>query len=128
MTGFIENDQARGRPVGVGIDGTGALLVADDSGNTVWRVANADGTVIPQPIGTDQTAATAQQAATTDKTDRAPVAAVSPPANGTTGSTEPALAAPTAPAEERLTGQAPVSGKSDTLQPSQTDIAPAARP
>jgi len=128
VTGFIENDQARGRPVGVGIDGTGALLVADDSGNTVWRVANADGTVIPQPIGTDQTAATAQQAATTDKTDRAPVAAVSPPANGTTGSTEPALAAPTAPAEERLTGQAPVSGKSDTLQPSQTDIAPAARP
>ncbi|WP_430250492.1 PQQ-dependent sugar dehydrogenase [Neorhizobium sp. DAR64860/K0K1] len=128
VTGFIENDQARGRPVGVGIDGTGALLVADDSGNTVWRVANADGTVIPQPIGTDQTTASAQQAATTDKTDRAPVAAVSPPANGTTGSTEPALAAPTAPAEERLTGQAPVSGKSDTLQPSQTDIAPAARP
>ncbi|MGY4287956.1 glucose/arabinose dehydrogenase [Bradyrhizobium sp. LM2.7] len=32
------DNQARGRPVGVAIDKTGALLVADDSGNTVWRV------------------------------------------------------------------------------------------
>ncbi|MBQ0821310.1 sorbosone dehydrogenase family protein [Microvirga sp. HBU67558] len=39
VTGFIEGDQARGRPVGVTIDGTGALLVADDTGNVVWRVA-----------------------------------------------------------------------------------------
>nr|WP_262297063.1 sorbosone dehydrogenase family protein [Microvirga sp. HBU67692] len=39
VTGFIEGDQARGRPVGVAIDGTGALLVADDTGNVVWRVA-----------------------------------------------------------------------------------------
>src|SRR3546814_8340491 len=38
VTGFIEGDQARGRPVGVAIDGTGALLIADDAGNTVWRV------------------------------------------------------------------------------------------
>jgi glucose/arabinose dehydrogenase len=54
VTGFVEGDQARGRPVGVGIDGTGALLVADDAGNTVWRVAAADGSVTPQPVGTDQ--------------------------------------------------------------------------
>ena len=27
-----------GRPVGVAIDGRGALLVADDVGNAVWRV------------------------------------------------------------------------------------------
>lgn len=54
VTGFIEGDKARGRPVGVGIDGTGALLIADDSGNTVWRVAPSDGTVIPEPIATDQ--------------------------------------------------------------------------
>jgi glucose/arabinose dehydrogenase len=54
VTGFIAGDTARGRPVGVGIDGTGALLVADDSGNTVWRVANADGAVSPQPVGTDR--------------------------------------------------------------------------
>src|SRR3546814_7622820 len=54
VTGFIEGDQARGRPVGVAIDGTGALLIADDAGNTVWRVAAADGSVTPQPIGTDR--------------------------------------------------------------------------
>ncbi|MFK4382077.1 PQQ-dependent sugar dehydrogenase [Bradyrhizobium sp. USDA 223] len=40
VTGFLNSDnQARGRPVGVAIDKTGALLVADDSGNTVWRVS-----------------------------------------------------------------------------------------
>lgn len=54
VTGFIQGEKARGRPVGVGIDGTGALLVADDAGNTVWRVASADGKIIPQPVGTDQ--------------------------------------------------------------------------
>ena len=42
VTGFLNSDnQARGRPVGVAIDKTGALLVADDSGNTVWRVTAA---------------------------------------------------------------------------------------
>ena len=42
LTDFMsptENGIARGRPVGVAIDKTGALLVADDVGNTVWRVA-----------------------------------------------------------------------------------------
>ena len=29
-----------GRPVGVVVDGAGALLVADDTGNTVWRVSS----------------------------------------------------------------------------------------
>ncbi len=57
VTGFLDGDQARGRPVGVGIDGTGALLVADDAGNTVWRVAAADGSVTPEPVGTDMAAA-----------------------------------------------------------------------
>lgn len=32
---------AKGRPVGVALDGTGALLVADDVGNTIWRVSAA---------------------------------------------------------------------------------------
>jgi glucose/arabinose dehydrogenase len=42
VTGFLNaNDAARGRPVGVAIDKTGALLVADDLGNTVWRVTSA---------------------------------------------------------------------------------------
>jgi len=40
LTGFIGPDgEARGRPVGVAIDKRGALLVADDVGNTIWRVA-----------------------------------------------------------------------------------------
>ena len=39
VTGFLDRDQdARGRPVGVAIDNRGALLVADDVGNVVWRV------------------------------------------------------------------------------------------
>jgi hypothetical protein len=40
LTGFLDDakDIAHGRPVGVVIDRQGALLVADDVGNTVWRV------------------------------------------------------------------------------------------
>jgi glucose/arabinose dehydrogenase len=39
LTGFVgEDGDARGRPVGVAVDRSGALLVADDVGNTVWRV------------------------------------------------------------------------------------------
>ncbi|MFC5570912.1 PQQ-dependent sugar dehydrogenase [Lysobacter yangpyeongensis] len=42
LTGFLdEQGRARGRPVGVVVDRTGALLVADDVGNTVWRVTLA---------------------------------------------------------------------------------------
>jgi len=40
LTGFVDDaGQARGRPVGVAVDQTGALLVADDVGNTIWRVS-----------------------------------------------------------------------------------------
>jgi glucose/arabinose dehydrogenase len=43
VTGFLNaNGEARGRPVGVAVDKTGALLIADDVGNTVWRVTAAD--------------------------------------------------------------------------------------
>ena len=39
VTGFLNNDgQSRGRPVGLAVDKSGALLIADDVGNTVWRV------------------------------------------------------------------------------------------
>lgn len=39
LTGFLAPDgTARGRPVGVAIDGRGGLLVADDVGNRIWRV------------------------------------------------------------------------------------------
>jgi glucose/arabinose dehydrogenase len=42
LTGFVTDDgDALGRPVGVAIDRQGALLVADDVGNTIWRVAGA---------------------------------------------------------------------------------------
>jgi len=40
LTGFRDADgNARGRPVGVAMAKDGALLVADDVGNTVWRVS-----------------------------------------------------------------------------------------
>ena len=39
LTGFVDDDgNARGRPVGVTVDKRGALLVADDVGNAIWRV------------------------------------------------------------------------------------------
>src|SRR5262249_37235990 len=39
LTGFVNAaGEAQGRPVGVAIDRAGALLVADDVGNTIWRV------------------------------------------------------------------------------------------
>ena len=42
LTGFIGgDDKARGRPVGVAVDRQGALLVADDVGNAIWRVTPA---------------------------------------------------------------------------------------
>lgn len=40
LTGFLDaRGQALGRPVGVAFDRTGAVLVTDDVGNVVWRVA-----------------------------------------------------------------------------------------
>jgi len=42
VTGFLDSEtRARGRPVGVAADASGALLIADDLGNTVWRVTAA---------------------------------------------------------------------------------------
>lgn len=47
LTGFVGADgKARGRPVGVAVDHAGALLVADDVGNVIWRItptAKGDG-------------------------------------------------------------------------------------
>jgi glucose/arabinose dehydrogenase len=48
LTGFLVGDQARGRPVGVIKDSAGALLVADDVGNVIWRVT-APGAPRPAP-------------------------------------------------------------------------------
>lgn len=42
LTGFLSPEgEAYGRPVGVAIDQRGALLVADDVGNVIWRVSGA---------------------------------------------------------------------------------------
>lgn len=47
LTGFINNGVAHGRPVGVAFDHSGALLVADDAGNTIWRVVGSTGATQP---------------------------------------------------------------------------------
>ena len=45
LSGFVDaNGRALGRPVGVALDNTGALLVADDVGNTIWRVTPKEAT------------------------------------------------------------------------------------
>lgn len=50
LTGFLNaNGKAQGRPVGVAIAGDGALLVADDVGNTIWRVTPSGQTVQGAP-------------------------------------------------------------------------------
>lgn len=81
VTGFIQGDKARGRPVGVGIDGTGALLVADDAGNSVWRVAAADGTMTPAPVGTDDISGGTAGSTTMAPAQTPPAAPAPAPAN-----------------------------------------------
>jgi glucose/arabinose dehydrogenase len=40
--GFLNGEgKVRGRPVGLTVDRTGALIIADDVGNAVWRVSSA---------------------------------------------------------------------------------------
>jgi glucose/arabinose dehydrogenase len=66
LTGFV-NDQGRanGRPVGVAIDKQGALLVADDVGNTIWRVtgevSTTSSSAVVRPLG-DEPATGAESA------------------------------------------------------------------
>lgn len=48
LTGFLnDRGEAMGRPVGVTFDKSGDLLVADDVGNTVWRVRGTDRPGLP---------------------------------------------------------------------------------
>ncbi|PRX10099.1 UNVERIFIED_ORG: hypothetical protein BCL66_105285 [Martelella mediterranea] len=134
VTGFLDGDQAHGRPVGVGIDGTGALLVADDAGNTVWRVAAADGTTIDEPIGTDQMppgSAAAAEVAETSTTAPQGSPAGAPDTAATPEGEEPPAAdqqggTPSPTVDEQLTGQQPSSA--GEASPSQTEIAPAVEP
>ena len=101
VTDFLVGDQARGRPVGLAIDGTGALLIADDAGNTVWRVASADGSVTPEPIPTDRVA------------DEAAAEGGDPES---------------APATEPDGAEAEPGATTGPPEPPQTDIAPAVTP
>jgi len=80
VTGFLDGQgQARGRPVGVAIDKTGALLIADDVGNTVWRVTAAQ-----------------QQSQAEPKPERA-AAEPAPQGNRTEPTPQPSEAAPKSP-------------------------------
>jgi glucose/arabinose dehydrogenase len=50
LSGFLDaKGRARGRPVGVTFDATGSLLVADDVGNTIWRVSSTNPVPAPAP-------------------------------------------------------------------------------
>lgn len=53
LTGFLsaDNNVAYGRPVGVAVHRDGSLLVADDVGNTIWRVTGKDGAAANVPGG-----------------------------------------------------------------------------
>ncbi len=44
VTKNVGDGDAHGRPVGVAIDQRGALLVADDVGNIIWRLTDSTGT------------------------------------------------------------------------------------
>jgi glucose/arabinose dehydrogenase len=50
VTGFLDaNDHAHGRPVGLAVDRSGALLIADDVGDTVWRVSSTPAASATKP-------------------------------------------------------------------------------
>jgi len=108
VTGFLQDeDNTRGRPVGVTVDPRGALLVADDLSNTIWRVAPST------PVATDVAAAppaaegaTAVQVTTATTVVEPTAATTAPPTGGAaptgtavgTPAAEPAAVQPAAPA------------------------------
>jgi glucose/arabinose dehydrogenase len=49
VAGFVKDGKARGRPVGVAVDRDGSLLIADDVGNTVWRVRYSGSSPVSTP-------------------------------------------------------------------------------
>lgn len=128
VTGFINGDQAHGRPVGVAIDGTGALLVADDAGNTVWRVSAADGSVTPQPVGSDGQRS-GNTAGATQEPGQPQNGATEAPTSQDGAAPGGAAATDGASTDEQLTGQQPSSTPdSQTPEPSQTQVGPATLP
>ena len=56
VAGFMGSDgKTRGRPVGVTVDPRGALIVADDLSNTIWRVTPIRSQQVSPPANTQQT-------------------------------------------------------------------------
>jgi glucose/arabinose dehydrogenase len=61
LSGFVNSEgDANGRPVGVALDKSGALLVADDVGNTVWRVSAASNAPATHTASAEEGAAPAR--------------------------------------------------------------------
>ena len=57
-TGFRDDDgTTRGRPVGVTVDPRGAVIIADDLANIVWRVSRTGGAAAQPPAGDPMDAA-----------------------------------------------------------------------
>jgi glucose/arabinose dehydrogenase len=55
LKGFVSADgDAFGRPVGIALDKQGAVLVADDVGNIVWRVIPLAKSPLPTQVQTPQ--------------------------------------------------------------------------
>ena len=82
VSGFLGTDgKARGRPVGVTVDPRGALIVADDLSNTIWRVT-------PNQRPAAAPAATA-----------APAAAAAPDAASASAAPQPAAVPGVAPSQ-----------------------------
>src|SRR5690606_6726644 len=57
VTGFRDDDNTYGRPVGVTVDPRGALIVADDLANIIWRVTPTRPFDVPQAEGASDAAA-----------------------------------------------------------------------
>jgi glucose/arabinose dehydrogenase len=61
LTGFLNSaGEARGRPVGVAMARDGALLVADDVGNCIWRVTPAASPQVSQAADASASATTSR--------------------------------------------------------------------
>ena len=61
LTGFVNDEgDANGRPVGVALDKSGGLLVADDVGNTVWRVSATSNAPATHTASSEESGATAR--------------------------------------------------------------------
>lgn len=113
VTGFLlpEQEQVRGRPVGLGIDGTGALLIADDAGNTVWRVAAADGRVSEASVETDRVATDSATASGTGT-------------SGSGGLDEGAVPAPVEPVPTDSAPEEPATAEPAPTTPAPAETAP----